>query len=191
MKTLKARVYNLFLLLTLSCFILSCDPSTRERSGEEPAYFPVKEFVEVLAEKLDSKTVSRQVTVNGERERSEELFLVEDWLNEFDFFLQNDINRPALAAAYESARSPEYLIHELKEGEKNKTQKVVVRYEEGKVKELSFFEKKENFFYTSEIRGAMFFNSGSEELSHYVIETAQDVIWSKPNRMVVQGYVRY
>ncbi|UJP66524.1 hypothetical protein [Mongoliitalea daihaiensis] len=191
MKKLQAQFYLVFGCMSILFISQSCNPESRERSEVETAYFPIQEFVEVLANKLDGQTVSRQATVNGSQERSEDVFALEDWLNEFDFFIQNDINKPALAAAYENTRSLEYLIHELKEGEKNKTQKVVVRYEDGKVKELSFFEKKENFFYTSEIRGAMFFNSGTEQLSHYVIETAQDVIWSKPNRMVIQGYIRY
>lgn len=170
--------------------LVSCNPVSNETSGKDPAYFPVKEFTEVLAEKLDGRNVARQVTVNGDKQQSEELFDLDDWLNEFDFFIQNDINKPALASAYTTTRSPEYLIHELNAGEKNKTQKVVVKYEDQLVKELSFFEKKDNFFYSSEIRGVLFFSSGTGDLSHYVIESFQDVMWFKPNRMVIQGYVR-
>jgi hypothetical protein len=170
--------------------LVSCNPVAKETSAVEPAFFPVKEFTEVLAEKLAGRNVARQVTVNGEKQQSEELFILENWLNEFDFFIQNDINKPALALAYTTTRSPQYLIHELKTGEKNKTQKVVVKYEGELVKELSFFEKKQNFFYSSEIRGVMFFSSDTGDLSHYVIESFQDVMWFKPNRMVIQGYVR-
>lgn len=192
MKKSATRYYYFFAYILFFLAVQACNPASREVSeADEPAYFPMKEYVEVLAEQLSGKNVARQITVNGETERKEDLFELEDWLNEFDFFIQNDINRPALASAYATTRSEEYLIHELKEGEKNKTRKLVVRYEDGQVKELSFFEKKENFFYTSEIRGVMFFNSGDGYLSHYLVESFQDVIWSKPNRMVVQGYVRY
>lgn len=168
----------------------SCDPAARDASMEVTTYFPLRTFVDGLGEELSGQTVIKEVTVNGISEQSEQKFQKEDWLNEFEFFIQNDINKPALSSAYTISKVENITKYTLKEGEKNKTKELAVVYEKDQVRELSFLEKKKNFFYTSETKGVMVIDPETGNLSGYSIESYQDVLWSKPNRMTVEGKVK-
>lgn len=176
------------LFTLLSAILWSC--SNREnQNSTESIYFPLKDYVEVRAQELDSTYVVKEITINGEKERMEKIMGTEDWVKELQLFAQADINRPSLAKSYETKRSKEYLIHELKPGEKAKIQKIVIRYEDDIIKELSFHSKSENPFYKSETRGAIFNRSNTGKLDHYVLDSYQKVVLMKPNRVVVKASI--
>jgi hypothetical protein len=173
-----------FALLT----IWSCGENTN-LANEEAIYFPLKDYIEVKTQNLDSTYVVKEITINGEKERVEKIMGTEDWIRELELFTQADLNRPSLAKSYETKRSKEYLIHELKPGEKAKIQKVVVRYEDEIIKELSFHAKSENPFYQSETRGVLFNRSNTGDLDHYILDSYQKVVFMKPNRMVIRASI--
>lgn len=181
--------YYLFVIL-ISVISWSCGVDSGSNNGEEVIYFPLKEFVEVNAEKLQGKSLIKEVNVNGQKENFTVTPSDEEWLKELDFFIQTDINRPSLANAYETQKSERYLIHSLKEGEKGKVKKIVVEYFEGNVKLISFQTKSENPFYSSQTRGVLSMHGVTGLIDSFSVETFQEVIFSKPNRMVVTGHVK-
>jgi hypothetical protein len=184
---MKMKYYlSSFVLLTMIC---SCSNISKDGEGIEAAYFPIKEFTEVTAENLEGKSLIKEVNINGEKQKVNTTPNSEEWLKELDFFVKADINNPSLAQSYHTERSEMALIHNLKDGEKGKVKRIVVKYLEGNVKEVSFRSKTENPFYSSETRGVMIFHSESGKLDQYSIENLQEVVFSKPNKMIISASI--
>jgi hypothetical protein len=182
----KSLLYLTVLLLSLG----SCQPEgQRGTANSESVYFPLREFVEVQAAKAKGKTIRKSVIINGEREVLEIVRNEEDWLQELDFFINADINTNALSQSYATERSEEALIHTLKEGENGRIKKIVVKYEGDRVKSISFHAKTENLIYTSETRGVLFTHAISGDLDNYNVENTQEVVFLKPNRLVVSASI--
>ncbi len=129
------------------------------------------------------------VVINGEKETSEIIRNEDDWLQELDFFIGADINTNALSQSYITERSAEALIHTLKDGEIGRIKKIVVKYDGSRVKSVSFHAKTENLIYTSETRGVLFTQASTGNLDNYVIENTQEVVFLKPNRLVITASV--
>lgn len=176
--------FSSVIFLTL---LWGCNNISESGKSEEPSYFPVKEYVEVHAAKLDGKTLYKEVTINGETEKTEGPVTVDQLMKELDFFIKADINSPALSDAYDTERSRRYLIHTLKEGAKGKVKKIVVQYYDEDVKEISFHMKTENPFYESETRGVLLWHASLWLIHQYNIEHYQKVKFMKPNRMIIKG----
>lgn len=185
---MKLKYYTsslLLLSLLWGCTHISDSPNT-----SEPAYFPVKEFVEVQIPKLNGKSVFKVININGEKEESEITPTQEEWMKELDFFLQIDINKPIFSDAYDTQRSEKYLIHELKEGEKGKIKKIVVHYINGEVKEISFVLKTQNPFYSSQTRGVLMIHGLTGEIDTYTLENVQEIVFFRPNRMIISASIK-
>jgi hypothetical protein len=181
---------KLWIGLTLWISLWSCQPGNSNQPGNEgSAFFPLKEYVEVQAEKLNGKTIRKRLIINGEQEEVEVVRSEEDWIQELDFFLDADINTKALSQSYDSQRSQEYLIHTLKEGENGRIKKIVVQYNEDKVKAISFHALTDNLIYSSETRGVIYTHSETGLLDHYIVENTQEVILLKPNKLIIYGSV--
>lgn len=185
---MKLKIYSSSMLFL--SILWSCTNISDSNSAVESNYFPVKEFVEVQIQKLNGKSVIKEININGEKEKSKKTPTQEEWIKEFDFFLQADINSPVLSDSYDTQRSEKYLIHELREGEKGKIKKIVVQYMDEQVKELSFVLKTENPFYSSQTRGVLMFHGLTGEIDQYILESIQEVVFSKPNKMIVRASIR-
>jgi hypothetical protein len=185
---MKVKYYASSLLIM--SVLWSCTNISDSTSTEDSAYFPVKEFIEVKIPKLEGKSVLKEININGEKERSETTPTMDEWMKEFDLFIQADINRPVLSGAYDTQRSEKYLIHSLKEGEKGKIKKIVVQYVGEHISQLSFISKTENPFYSSQVRGVLMFHGLTGEIDQYSLENIQEVVFSKPNKMIVSASIR-
>ncbi len=179
-----------FALLFLAFFAYCTVNPERIPENVEPAYFPIKEFLEVQAQKLDNKGIRKLLIIKGSKETIEETLSEEQWLQELELFLQADINKAALIQSYNTKHSDEYLIHELKSSEKGKIKKIVVRYEGELVKEITFHAIIENLFYSSRTRGVLFTHSETGLLDQINIESTQTVLFLSPNKMVVTASVQ-
>ncbi|MCR9014552.1 hypothetical protein [Aquiflexum gelatinilyticum] len=180
---------NSLIAVLVSVTLLGCVAENNNGNDSETVYFPVKDYIEVTALNLEGAGIIKELNLNGEKETIRDTLTAEKWLEELDFFIKADISRPSLAGSYETQRSPEFLIHSLKEGEKGEVQKIVVKYEDEVIKEVSFSIKNSNLFYTSETRGVIFNQSLTGKLDHFVVETMQKVIFLKPNKMIINASV--
>ena len=180
---------NSLIAVLVSITLFGCVAENKKGNDSETVYFPMKDYIEVTALSLEGEGIIKELNLNGEKETIRDTLTAEKWLEELDFFIKADISRPSLAGSYETQRSPEYLIHSLKEGEKGEVQKIVVKYEDEVIKEVSFSIKNSNLFYTSETRGVIFNQSLTGKLDHFVVETMQKVIFLKPNKMIINASV--
>ena len=183
------RMKHNFIAVLILIIVVGCSSENEAGKQSETVYFPLKDYIEVTASGLEGVGIIKELNVNGEKEIIRDTLTSENWLKELDFFIKADISRPSLSASYETQRSPEYLIHTLKEGEKGEVQKIVVKFEEKIIKEVSFVIKNSNMFYNSEIRGVIFNQSLTGKLDHYAVETIQQVIFLKPNKMILKASV--
>lgn len=179
------------LLISLGVLISGCSGGGTNSDESEPVYFPLKDYFEVQALKLDGKGIVKEITINGEKERIQEFLDSEGWLKEFEFFMRADINRPSLAGAYETKRSEKAIIHQLKPGEKGKTQRIVVNFDGKEVKDISFISRTSNLFYTTETKGILYNQSLTGKLDSYLVETMQKVVFLKPNKMLISVSINY
>jgi hypothetical protein len=180
---------NSLIAVLVSVTLFGCVAENKNGNDSETVYFPMKDYIEVTALNLEGAGIIKELNLNGEKETIRDTLTAENWLEELDFFIKADISRPSLAGSYETQRSPDYLIHNLKEGEKGEVQKIVVKYEDEVIKEVSFSIKNSNLFYTSETRGVIFNQSLTGKLDHFVVETMQKVIFLKPNKMIINASV--
>jgi hypothetical protein len=177
-------------LSLLFLFIVSCTESNKSVQESDVIYFPLKDYIEVLALKLDGSVLVKEVNFNGKKESFIDTLNTENWLKELDFFIQADINRPSLAAAYETQKNERAIIHELKEREKGRVKRIVVNYRGGEIKDITFISKSSNLFYTTETKGIIYNQSLNGKFDSYMVETSQKVVFFKPNKMIVIGSVK-
>ncbi|WP_194973696.1 hypothetical protein [Aquiflexum lacus] len=179
------------LLISIGFLVIGCSVGENKPGLSEPVYFPLKDYFEVQALQLDGKGVSKEITVNGEKEKIKKTLDSDGWLREFEFFIEADINSSSLAGSYETRRSEKAIIHELKPGEKGKIKRIVVNFDGEEVKDISFVSRTENLFYSSETRGVIYNQSLTGKLDNYVVETMQKVVFLKPNKMIITAAINY
>jgi len=180
---------NSLIAVLVSLTLFGCVAENKNGNVTETVYFPMKDYIEVTALNLEGTGIIKELNLNGEKEIIKDTLTAMEWLKELDFFIKADISRPSLSGSYETQRSPEYLIHNLMEGKKGEVRKVVVKYEEGVIREVSFSIKNSNLFYSSETRGVIFNQSLTGKLDHFVVENMQKVIFLKPNKMIINASV--
>jgi hypothetical protein len=179
------------LSLVLLVFLLACNAEKNQLKiiATEPAYFPIKEFIEDQAKKLDQQEVRKQVEIKGKSQYAQETLNAEEWLQELDFFVKADINKSSLANSYDTQRSDKYLIHELKPGEKGKIKKIVVGYDNKLIRQISFLMETDDTFYTSETRGVLYIHPETGLIDQFSIGGIQKVIFFSPNKITVKASV--
>lgn len=173
----------LLILVSAGCRVESTDEI-------KAAYFPIADYIEVIAEELVGKTLIKEVRVNGKNERMTTQPTFEEWLQELDFFLKADINTASLANSYETTKQGDILTHELKPGERNKVKKIVVKYRNENIQEITFLIETTNPFYTSMTKGVLIHHGETGKVDQYAIENVQDVLFAKPNHLSIFGSIQ-
>jgi hypothetical protein len=184
------RYTKVILLLGL---LISCNQG-EEQPMNNPTqidkYFPLKDFVEKQIKMLDGAKTRKFTSIKGEEETLVREFDAEGWRKELDIFIQADINKSALATAYETEEDKNYQIHRLKAGEKSPIQEIKVTYEEGdQVIQINFISHQENLFYSSGSVGELHVNPDSGKIMSYQVKGTQKVWFLSPNKMEVKGEI--
>jgi hypothetical protein len=180
------------ILILLTGWLSSCE-SKEEALLKNPVqidqYFPISQFVNEQISLLDGRSVSKQVVMNGESHQVEQVLYERDWREEFDWFIQSDINKASLAGAYHTEEIGNTTRHTLKPGEKGVLQQLEVIYEGSQVKEIRMLSSRENTFYAS--NASSIITTGEDGLiSTYHIESTQKVWFLNPNNLTVTGEIK-
>jgi hypothetical protein len=170
--------------------MMACGSSNVENSvKEDVVYFPLKDFIEVKAKFLDNQKLLKKSTINGKEQVVEKVLKEEDWLNELDIFIRSDIDNPSLRKSYETKRSEDFLVHQLKEGEKSKVKNISIKYSEGKIIAISVHLKEDNMFYSSDMRASIFMNAMDDSFFQFFIYGTQEVLFLSKNNLRIEGIV--
>lgn len=151
-------------------------------------YFPISDFLYEQISRLNGIAVQKTVVMNGESQVVEQVLSQREWREEFDWFIQADINKASLAQSYETIKDDEVTRHILKPGEKGTLKEMEVIYKAGQVKEINFLTRDENTFYLSETTSRL--TTGDNGLINlYTLESSQKVWFLSPNELLVKSEV--
>ncbi len=96
------------LILFFSIILVSCDDPIPKSNKK---YFDIKSFFEREAQRLSSikKGVEKTVSRNGYKETRK--FNSLNWMNEFNLFIESDINKPAWKDRYQISQKNNFTIY--------------------------------------------------------------------------------
>ncbi|MCH7397890.1 hypothetical protein MM236_07815 [Belliella sp. DSM 107340] len=171
-------------------FLLSCQPENTNKEDFDPPYFRLQEFIENQAESLVGKQLAKEIQFNTSKEIVDINPTEEEWLEELDFFMQADINRPSLAQAYFIEKSENEISYSLKKGEKSKVKFLKVQfYEPEKPKTIEFLIGSENTFYSSNTEGWLEVDENTNLVTKFEVKGEQKVVFLDPIIMDLNGQV--
>jgi hypothetical protein len=183
---------RLFVLIMLTGVLISCD-SEEETLLKNPVqinnYFPISQFIDGQIPLLDGQVVRKEVDINGERHQVEQVLNERDWREEFDWFIQSDINKASLAQSYHIEEMGNLVSYTLKPGEKGTLQKMEVLYDGDQVKEINILSSRKNTFYRSNASSRL--TTGEDGvINTYRMESTQKVWFLDPNKLLVVSEVQ-
>lgn len=171
--------------------IIACQTETSDKEDFDPPYFQLEQFIEGQASKLEGRSLQKEIQIKETVEKLEIKPNQEEWLRELDFFIQADINRPALAQAYSITKDDSETTYDLKKGEKSKLKSMKIFYNENReVKRIEFVIGSENTFYETETTGWLLIDDASGMIDSFEIDGKQEVVFLDPILMQVKAKVK-
>jgi hypothetical protein len=170
--------------------IIACRTQTSDKEDFDPPYFQLEQFIEEQASKLEGRSLQKEIQIKEIVEKFEIIPSQEEWLKELDFFIQADINRPALAKAYSIIKNESETTYDLKKGEKSKLKSLKIFYNEREeVERIEFVIGSENTFYETETTGWLLMDDESGIIDSFEIDGNQEVVFLDPILMHVKARV--
>lgn len=180
------------LIPTLFFFFILCSCGELAKTEQEKMpYFDLKGFVQLEAEKLDGTEVILISRVQGEENREEKILTENQWLEQFDTFIQADINKPSLYLSYDTKVKNNILIHSLFEDSNEKVKEIKITYIDDKVISATLKSSEENLFYSTTTFAELYINNATQKVDHYSIETTQKIWFLKPSNIKIIGAVNH
>jgi hypothetical protein len=141
--------YKRYLLLISSFILLLGIASCKKDSiaaADTKAFFDIKGYFESDSARLtkENPLVTKTVTHNHIPET--QTVHISDWGTELSLFVQSDINRPAWRNSYDVSNTENAIIYTAKDPDL-KTQKVVVKMENSKLKWIMIVNHTKNILY--------------------------------------------
>ena len=182
---------RLVLIITVG-LLTSCD-SEEEALLKNPVqidnYFPISQFINEQIPLLEGRSVHKELVINGENHEVKQVLNERDWREEFDWFIQSDINKASLAQSYQTEEIGDRVRHTLKLGEKGTLQEMEVLYDGEQVKEIIIVSARENTFYRSNASSRL--TTGDDGIiKSYQMESTQKVWFLQPNILQVNSEVK-
>jgi hypothetical protein len=188
---MKIKHFILVGLLLGAAFACTSNPeATSESKMEKLPFFDIKGYLDQEIPKMDGANIAKISRVQGQQEKSDVVYSVQDWKDELDIFYQADINRPSLALSYDTKIQDNYLVHTLFPEAKGKVKEITVRYHLDKPTRITVKLIDENIFYTSIIIGKLYYNVNTFKIDHYSVESTQKIWFLKANNMKITGTVK-
>ncbi len=182
---------QLRLIPTLLVFIIlcSCGELTKTEQEKMP-YFDLKGFVIMEAEKLEGSEVILISRVQGVENREEKILTQSQWLEQFDTFIQSDINKPSFYLSYDTKVKTNVLTHSLFENANEKVKEIKITYIDDKVVSATLKSSEENLFYSTTTFAELYMNNLTQKVDHYSIETTQKIWFLKPSNIKIMGAIK-
>jgi hypothetical protein len=140
--------YKRYLLLISSLILLGIASCKRDSNAavDTKAFFDIKGYFQADSARLtkENPLVTKTVTHNQIPETQK--IHISDWGTELSLFIQSDINRPAWRNSYNVSNTENITVYTAKDPGL-KTQRVVVKTENGKLKYIMIFNHTKNILY--------------------------------------------
>jgi len=137
-------------LLLISSFILLLGIASCKRDSNAAAdtktFFDIKGYFEADSARLTKENPLVTKTVIHNQASETQKVHISDWGAELNLFTQSDINRPAWQSSYDVSNSENIAIYMAKDPNL-KTQKVVVKTENGRLKWIMIVNHTKNILY--------------------------------------------
>lgn len=170
--------------------LIACQTETSDKEDFDPPYFQLERFIEEQAIKLEGRSLQKEIQIKETVEKFEITPNQEEWLRELDFFIQADINRPAMAQAYTIDEGNSETAYNLKKGEKSKLKSLRIFYnDKQEVKRIEFVIGSENTFYETETTGWLRMDEATGIIDSFEIDGKQEVVFLDPILMHVKAKV--
>jgi len=176
-------------ILFIAISFFGCGELSKTEEEKKP-YFDLKGFVKQEAEKLDGAEVILNSRVQGKENRKETVLSASEWLEEFDTFIQSDINKPSLYLSYDTQVRYNVLIHSLFEDADEKVKEIKITYIDDKVVSATLKSSEENLFYTTSTIAELYMNNVTGKVDHYSIETTQKIWFLKASNIKISGVIK-
>lgn len=123
----------------------SCRPQVKEAKGNL-AYFDIKGFFTADALRLNQKHIAVTKTVMHNGELQTKKINITNWLNEFDLFINSDINKPAWSDSYTIQNANGLMVYKAKTPDL-KTRSVVIKKTGDKITWIIIYNHTTNMLY--------------------------------------------
>jgi hypothetical protein len=186
------KLSNLFRQISLVLIVSalwSCGELSKTEQVKKP-YFDLKGFVKIQAEKLDGATVTLISRVQNKENQEEKILTKSQWLEEFDTFIQSDINKPSLYLSYDTKVKNNVLIHSVFEDAEEKVKEIKITYIDDKVTSATLKSSEKNLFYSTTTVAALYMNNITQKVDHYSIETTQKIWFLSPTNIKIMGAIK-
>jgi hypothetical protein len=184
--TSQLRLIPTFLVFIILC---SCGELTKTEQEKMP-YFDLKGFVIMEAEKLEGSEVILISRVQGAENREDKILTQSQWLEQFDTFIQSDINKPSYYLSYDTKVKNNVLTHSLFEDENEKVKEIKITYIDDKVVSATLKSSEENLFYSTTTFAELYMNNLTQKVDHYSIETTQKIWFLKASNLKIMGAIK-
>jgi hypothetical protein len=178
----KLKPLAVFVSFFYLCNLVACKPEVAGSNGK-PKFFGIKEYFTNEARRLTAlkPKVIKTVSYNGKHESKS--ISINNWLREFSFFLESDINKPSWKDSYSVKTNPDSIVYNAVDTTLY-TRKLVVNLNGGKVVSIMILNRTKNLLYKEK-----------EELlyypdSVYLISKVQHTIFLGTNNYNISGKLR-
>jgi hypothetical protein len=169
------------LVIFFSVILLSCNKPAPKSGNKYP---DIKSFFEKEAQRLSSvkRPVVKTVSRNGNRETTNAAHL--NWTNEFNLFIESDINKPAWKDSYRVSQTGDLTLYKALDSNLRTRSILLKKKPDGTIRYVEIFNKTVNSLYQS-----------SEHLTYltdslYYIRKQQNVLLIGNNRYEITGRFR-
>lgn len=191
------RITKLVWVVCCFCYaIVGCQTAEQASSALLPEYFDLKGLLETNIEYLEREKpeVEKSLTLNGLGEviKTREL----DWRDELAFFLEADLNKPALKGSYDIS-TPDSISEQYtqKEGLETPVKSMTIRNnsQHGVVREVIIFTNTQNKLFDSERTLTLHFEDikGGIRLVSYSVKGSKKLALGDPDEFEVVAVVKW
>jgi len=126
--------------------IASCKRDSNATGNTTSKFFDIKGYFEADSARLTQSNPLITKTVIHNKIPETKKVHITNWGTELSLFIQSDINKPAWKDSYDTNASGDFLIYSAKDPSL-KTQKIIVKKENGKVKWIMIINHTKNILY--------------------------------------------
>lgn len=132
-------------LLILSLGIASCK-SDSNAAVDKGRFFDIKGYFEADSARLTRQNPLITKTVTHNKVPETQKVHIANWGTELSLFIQSDINKPAWRSNYQVSKAENIISYNANDSTL-KTQRIVIKMEDGKVRWITIFNHTKNILY--------------------------------------------